>query len=947
MTRPGRRVLQSYGVSVAGVLALLTVLRPHFEGADCRGERVSFATMADRRGINADYARALRDLGFTTDVLCEARHEIVQQAIRSIDRAKTGKAKPDSPGEYLEFRKQSLRDENGEIDPDGLMRAKAHVDRMRALTPPAVGGITRGAWTSIGPGNIGGRIRAMVIRPSDPDTIFIGSVGGGIWKTANGGTSWSVVDDFMANLAVSTMVIDPSNANTMYAGTGEGYYNADGIRGAGIFKSTDGGTTWTQLASTSTSPGSGQTASDYYYVNRLAMNSDGTVLLAATRTGIYRSTDGGVSFARATMVGGGAITIGDGSFDAITDVDFKPGSTDAAVAATFDGTAFYSTTGGSTWTAATGLPAGSFRRIETAFGTSTPGIVYASVDLDGGSLYRSIDSGASYGEMFDGASDTTINPLSGQGWYDNMLFVSPVDANFVVWGGVDLWRSTNGGGAFSKVSQWFSHNYSNPTSAHADQHIAVPHPSFDGSTNKTVFFGNDGGVYKATDVSTVGGGSSPYQNGWTELNNGLAITQFYGGAGHASSGKITGGTQDNGTLLYSPGLSSPSENWTAPFGGDGGFSAYDSADSNYFYGEYVYALVHRNTTGGSSTSSYIYSGITGAGTSSFEFITAFIKDPGSNDRLLVPGFPLWRTNTAKASTPSWEIIKNTLGLSDYISAIGVAPQDSNVMYAGHNSGRLYKTTTATSAASTVTSSWQTIDNNGSSNPLPNRRVTRVTVDPSDANIAYVTFGGFSGDNVYKTTNGGTSWTNITGPSGGATALPDVPVRDLEINPSNTSWLYAGTEVGVFASTDGGTTWSLPHDGPANVSVDELFYLGTKLYAVTHGRGMFYIDTASAFTDSPLTAGVSVIKALHITELRTRVNAQRVLRGLGNYTFTDESLTASQIKAVHILELRSALAEVYQAIPQTAPTYTDAALSGVQVKTVHIEELRSAVIAIGG
>ena len=339
------------------------------------------------------------------------------------------------------------------------------------------------------------------------------------------------------------------------------------------------------------------------------------------------------------------------------------------------------------------------------------------------------------------------------------------------------------------------------------------------------------------------GTAFPHQTGWTELNNGLAITQFYGGAGNAASGRITGGTQDNYTLFYNPAVGSPAENWIAAFGGDGGFSAYDSADANYFYGEYVYATIHRNTTGGASPSAYIYPGIADANTTNAEFIAAFIKDPNNNNRLLVPSVRIYRTNNAKAATPTWEVIKNSLGISDRVSAIAVAPGNSNIIYAGHQQGRLYKTIVGDGAAATVAASWTTIDDNGAANPLPNRRITRIAIDPSNSEIVYVALGGFSGDNIYKSINGGTSWTDITGPGGGPTALPDVPVRGLAIHPTNSNWIYAGTEIGIFASENGGTTWSLPHDGPSNVSVDELFFLGATLVSVTHGRGMFSTPTS--------------------------------------------------------------------------------------------------------
>jgi hypothetical protein len=722
------------------------------------------------------------------------------------------------------------------------MDAKRHIDEMRDLAPRAalgVAGITRNGWTSIGPGNIGGRVRAIAIHPTSTDTMFIGSVGGGIWKTTDGGATWSVVDDFMANIAVSSIVMTPGNPSVMYAGTGEGFYNSDGLRGAGIFKSTDGGTSWTQLAATSTLPGAGMTAFDFYYITELAISPDGGTLLASTTTGIYRSINGGSTFTRATMAGGGAIDVGTYG---MVDVDFHPTDSTRAVAANFAGAAIYSTDGGATWNAATGLPGGTFVRSELAYAPTNGNTVYAGVDVNNGNMYKSSDGGQTYAGVCTGVCTSTYNGGAGsQGWYDNLVFVSPTNENFVVWGGIDLWRSINGGVGWSKMSDWQSQSLTGATSAHADHHIAVADPNFNGTSNQTVFFGNDGGVYKTTDVSTVGGGASPYTSGWTELNNGLAITQFYGGAGNTASGKITGGTQDNGTLLYTPGVNA-SENWTLPFDGDGGFSAYDSADANYFYGEYVFAQVHRNTSGGAGFSSYIFSGITDAGNTNAEFIAAFVKDPGNNNRLLVGSVRLWRTNDVKAVSPTWESIKATLGMNDKISAIGIAPQSSDVVYAGHNSGRLYKTTSGTAIAATVLGSWATIDDNGGANPLPNRRITRITVDPSNVNTVYVTFGGFSGDNIYRSIDGGANWTDITGPNGGPTALPNVPVRDLEINPANSNFLYAGTEVGIFASSDGGATWSLPHDGPSNVSVDELFFMGTTLVAVTHGRGMF-IQTA--------------------------------------------------------------------------------------------------------
>ena len=157
---------------------------------------------------------------------------------------------------------------------------------MRAIAPEApIAGINRGTWTSVGPGNVGGRVRTLSIDPRDANIILLGGVAGGIWRSTNGGASWAPVDDFMANLAVSTIVRTPGAPDVLYAGTGEGYWSADAIRGAGIFKSVNNGISWVQLAATSTAPGPGQSANDYLFVNRLAMSADGATLLAATRSG--------------------------------------------------------------------------------------------------------------------------------------------------------------------------------------------------------------------------------------------------------------------------------------------------------------------------------------------------------------------------------------------------------------------------------------------------------------------------------------------------------------------------------------------------------------------------------------------------------------------------------------------------------------------------------------
>jgi photosystem II stability/assembly factor-like uncharacterized protein len=668
-----------------------------------------------------------------------------------------------------------------------------------AAAPPSPGGLSTSAWKWLGPGNIGGRTRSIVIHPTNPNIMWLGAVAGGVWKTINGGTSWAPLADFMTNLNVSCLVMDPTNPNVLYAGTGEGYYQGDALRGNGIFKTINGGATWTQLAAT--------TGPNFFFVNRLAMSKNAQILLAATRAGIFRSTNGGATF---TAVAAPA------NID-LMDVDFQPTDNTKCVASGPSGRILHSTNGGVAWTAATGIPAGS-GRVEVTYAKATPTTVYASVERNSGEVYRSTDGGATFI-----LRNTGTNYLGGQGWYDNIIWAGdPTNANFVIVGGLDLYRSTNGGTAFTQISQWWLA----PASPHADHHMIVEHPKYNGTTNKTVFFSNDGGIYRATDATTAIG-----TTGWQELNHNYGVTQFYGAAGNTTSGRIVGGAQDNGTIRYSPppGSNTGTEGWTTMFGGDGGFSAADPTNPNFFYGEYVRLQIHRSVNAGTSAA-YIFTGITDAGGNS-NFIAPFILDPNNPNTMLAGGSSLWRSVNVTASTPSWASVKPPA--ASLISAVAAAKGNSKIIWVGHNNGDVYKTTNGDVALPTWTQM------NHGMTPLPTRYCTRVTISPSNPNRVYTTFGGYNSGNIWKSVNGGTTWTDI------AASLPGAPVYDVSEHPHNPNYLYAATEVGVFASSNGGTTWFPTNLGPANVAVFELTWMKTFLVAVTHGRGLFWINLTSA------------------------------------------------------------------------------------------------------
>ena len=786
----------------------------------CRNGLLSETQVAAYRGVSLDTMHLL----MTRQSLAPADVCVIPQddLDEAVDEATN--PEPDEAGEAQDFRNLSLQDENGSIPADGLLKGKAQIDSMLAnqrLSSDGAG-VSRSSWTSLGPGNVGGRVRAIVVHPTDANTLWAASVSGGIWKTTDAGASWHILDDFMTSMAVSTLVIDPTNPAVLYAGTGEGFYNEDGIQGAGVFKTGDGGATWSQLAATNTP--------DWYFVNRLAISPDGSTMLAATKSGIWRSVNGGATWSHP-------------SYGNVLDVSFSPSDSRKAIASLCNGKAFYSQDGGQTWTAATFTPALSGAgRIEVAYaGAGSSSTVYASIDVHSGEVWKSTNGGASYSLVNTGNCF-----LGGQGWYANAIWVDPTDANKLVVGGVDLWRSTDGGATLTAISEWWS---APQASAHADQHIIVQSSGFNGGSNKTLYFGNDGGIYRAGNYSTVA-----RSTGWTNLNNNLGITQFYGVAANAATGNVIGGTQDNGTLFYSP--AAGAQGWTTTFGGDGGFSAADPTNANIYYGEYTYLNLHRSTDAGASAdyiSGQVWNGsdwvwkaapyrIDDAMNKAANFVAPFVLDPNNANHLLAGGASLWRTNDARTPNtatkgPAWTAIKPPLSSHTSISAIAVATGNSNIVWVGYSNGEVWKTANGTAPMP----AWTRV---GVGSPsLPGRFATRITIDRDQSSIVYVTFGGFTSSNVWRTANAGLTWTDISGT--GLTGLPSLPVRTLAINPSNSQWLYAGTELGIFTSIDGGRSWSVDQDGPTNTSVEDMVWMNSTLVAATHGRGMFKTATAAA------------------------------------------------------------------------------------------------------
>lgn len=710
-----------------------------------------------------------------------------------------------------DFRSDRRVSDDGTIPPNALRDA---ISQRRELeTSTDGGGVHPSNWTFHGPTNIGGRVREILIHPGDPNIMWTGSCSGGIWKTTDGGSNWSAMDDYMAVMPIGCMALHPTNPDVLFAGTGEGFFeteegssNTAAVRGLGIWKSVDGGLTWDHIPSTS--------GPDWYFVNRIAIHpQNGNLMLAATSSGVWRSTDGGTTWTR---------TLTEFAYDA----RFHPTDQTKAIVGVHDHGAAYSTDGGLTWTDSTGL--GTPHRTEIRYSKSNPNSVYALGSVAGLLVtFKSTNGGVSFTQVHAGGGIQTYEA------YNNVLWVSPTNENIVIVGGVYLFRSTNGGASYTQ-------SFNN---VHADMHAIVEHPGFNGSTNRTVYFGTDGGIYRAASEASAT---------VTSRNNGLGITQHYGAVFNESAGKLYCGNQDNGTWMAT---SLATTLWSSVFGGDGGYCAYDPTDANYWYGEVQYARIFRSTNGG-STANYIYNGIADSGIAAqINFIPYFALDPNNSNTMLVAARNLWRSTNVKAGTPTWTAIKPTIeppgragkteGNAHFatnppwnISTITVAQGNSNLIYVGYNNGQIWKTTNGTAASPT----WTRLDTAGVTTPA--RWVSTIVIHPLNHNDVWVAYMGYNDENVWHSTNGGTSWTESSG------NLPFAPVSGFQVHPVIAGRLYAGTDVGLFTSGDGGVTWSTTNQGPSIAPVEQLHWATpNKLVSVTHGRGTW--STIVATADDPL------------------------------------------------------------------------------------------------
>lgn len=696
-----------------------------------------------------------------------------------------------------------------EIPAGALRRARLELERLfGGLTVPAGAAAAANGvpfWTELGPGTIGGqdagRLTAIAIDPRDPSTLYVGGAQGGVWKTLDGGASWTPLTDGECSLAMGALALDPVNPDIVYAGTGELHFSQDSYYGCGVLRSLDGGATWQQMGASEfdTSTG-GARVSKLIVDPTTAGSAVSTVLYASTSFGVYRSPDSGTTWTR-VLTG------------IATDLVAHPADPARFYAAIGSASSsanngvFRTTNGGASWTQlGGGLPVTDVGRIVLAITPSQPLTLYAAVQngfngAQGDGTLLGVWKSANGGDTWFQLPPTNLS-CNQQCWYDLVVAVHPTIPDLVFFGGVPLYRSTNGGQTFANVS----------STIHVDQHTMA----FDPLDPNTVYVGNDGGIYRSRDQGLS----------WMSLNTNLGITQFYSGVAlHPDrANNVLGGTQDNGTLEFG---GFPS--WNRVVGADGGFAAIDHVSGFSAYAETQwqansgFAGPRRRDGSGPFIRK-----VQGIDTSDRGlFIPPLVMDPASSSVLYFGTFRLYRTLNRGEQ---WSTISPDLtGGSGAISAIAPAPSDPATIWVGTSNGGV-RVTTDDGAT------WPS-----RSAGLPDRYVSDIAVHPEDARRAVLTVSGFNAHHVFLTSNGGESWQSING------NLPDVPVNAVLYSTYLGDRIVIGTDLGVYTSVDGGATWSLYGAGMPNVAVFDLVYnpFTGRIVAATHGRGTFALTPLTA------------------------------------------------------------------------------------------------------
>ena len=631
-----------------------------------------------------------------------------------------------------------------------------------------------------------GRLASLTFHPTNSNILYAGSPGGGIWKSTSKGKDWVSISNGLVRLGVSSIVVHPKNPNTIYIGTGD--RDANDTPGYGVWKSTDGGQTWVAW-----NRGMGNVP--VYEILMNPRNPD--TLVAGGYYGTYLSTNGGSSWTRTSTI-------------SVKDLAFKPGDPSIVYAA---GNLFYrSSNGGASFSrVSTGLPT-SARRLALGVSPDNPAYVYVLAGAYNGlvGVFRSTNSGVSFttrstspnilGYYSNGAD------AGSQAWYDLVMTVDPADADIVYTGGINVWKSLNGGSTWRIVTHWTG---SGAPAVHADDHVLEWSPH-----DTALYVGHDGGLHCSHNRGVS----------WTDITSGMAIAQVYKlGQSATQRNLVINGYQDNGTSVYRNGQ------WTTAIGGDGMECAIDYSNANYMYGSLYYGEIMRSSNGGASFSllaRYGYYGITERG----GWVSPFKLHPSNPSVMFLGMTNVWRCDNVKASAPSWRKI-SAFSTGHPVIDVAIAPSNPNIVFASKAVGhRLYRSNNAMSTSP----SWTSLESG-----LPgNSTVKDIEIHPSNPNILWIA----SGTRIYMSTNQGTSWSNYSG------TLPGISLNTIVYDRNNPlRGLYVGMDAGVYYRDSTMSDWasfstSLP---PVEITELEIFYDSLchdgKLRAASYGRGLWESD----------------------------------------------------------------------------------------------------------
>lgn len=778
------------------------------------------------------------------------------------------------PNKYFEeMYELTINPNTGKTHPENITFLQENLENER-LTSRTPGDAADNAWIERGPHNVGGRTRVLLFDPNDATKkkVYAGSATGGLWvinDITSSTATWSRVTTLPGNINVSCITVDPNNSNIWYIGTGEQYTFGDAV-GNGVYKTTDGGLTWSKIAVNFSGSNFSFNASTFfvagiYYIHDIiARNNAGATELfigvgahaykdsstprdynGMEQTGIYKSTNGGTTWSRiqsANLIAG--TSGGKNYYEIPNDLELDANnnlwfSTTDFPYFGYAGGKIYRSTDGSNFTLVRTLASAQRTEIEPSVTNANKFYV----------LYEQTDGTPAIGmttDAFATAPTVVTEPVDpdssaasdftrGQAFYDLFIESDPSNDAIVYIGGINVHRSADSGATWSTISHWSTYYSTAGSDMHSDQHVMTFRPGF----NNEAVFGNDGGVYYCTSLSTTG-------NNLTTISkrvSGYNVTQFYS-MGVAPTQAVSGlvndyfvaGAQDNGTQYFANKTTAAVASSVAAQGGDGAFSLFDQDNGKYYITNYVYnQSVNYRTTAGTSTS------INSEATSNGAFITPMTLDSSLN--ILYSDYSSGSTYRIQRYSGLGSLITKTILTNALLTSNPTAMRvskyttTSTKMLVGTKNGKVLLVTNANAATPT----WTNI-----SSASFVGSVSDVEFGQNENQI-FVTFYNYGVTSVWYSSNGGTTWSSIEG------NLPDIPVRCVLLNPLNTAELIVGTDLGVwYANTfnPAGTTaqaldWKQSYNGMSDVKVTDLQLQtdsGTpteyNVYAATYGRGVF-------------------------------------------------------------------------------------------------------------